>query len=76
MAKTFTEFKQFLNANPEHAKAFHDYYETRREELIAVPWVQSALGLDKKAQICAAFIQDEILNEFGLKHTSRVLETD
>jgi hypothetical protein len=32
--------------------------------------------MEAKCQMNAAFIQDEILNEFGLKRISRLLERD
>jgi len=72
MAKTgINDVKKFLRDNPEFGAAFHDYFETRREELIAVPWVSHNPDMNKKCQMIAAFIQDEILNEFGLKAVSR-----
>jgi hypothetical protein len=71
---TIQDVKKFLQDNPEFGKAFHDHFEQRREELIAVPWLQHQLGLDKKAIANAAFIQDELLNEFGLKSISRKLD--
>lgn len=75
MNKTLAELKKFLREDyPEYGKALHDHFERRREELIAIPWVSSQLGLDKKAIANASFIQDEILNDFGLKEVSRRLE--
>jgi len=71
MAKGINDVKKFLRDNPEFGAAFHDYFETRREELISIPWVQKKLGMNKESAIIAAFIQDEILNEFGLKPVSR-----
>jgi hypothetical protein len=70
------DVKKFLKDNPEFGKAFHDHFEARREELLALPWICHALGMDKKAQIAASFIQEEILNDFGLKSISRRLERD
>ncbi len=76
MAKTgINDVKKFLRDNPEFGAAFHDYFETRREELIAVPWIAKKLGMNKESAICAAFIQDEILNEFGLKAVSRQMSS-
>ena len=69
------EVKKFLRDNPEFGAAFHDYFETRREELIAVPWVSHKPDMNKKWQMIAAFIQDEILNEFGLKSVSRQMSS-
>ena len=75
--KTLSDLKKFLRDDyPEYGKAFYDHFEKRREELIALPWVMHALGMDKKAQVVSAFIQDELLNEFDLKRVSRVLEVD
>lgn len=75
--KTISDVKKLLREDyPEYGKALHDHFEARREELIALPWVMHALQMDKKAQICAGFIQTEILEDFGLKHISRVLEVD
>lgn len=71
---TIEDVKKFLADNPDFGKAFHDHFERRRDELIAVPWIQHQLGLDKKAIANAAFIQDEILNDFGLKSVSRKLD--
>jgi hypothetical protein len=68
------DVKKFLKDNPEFGKAFHDHFEQRREELISMPWVMHAIGMDKKAQVAAAFIQEEILNDFGLKAISRRLD--
>ena len=76
MAKTgINDVKKFLRDNPEFGAAFHDYFETRREELIAVPWVSHNPDMNKKCQMIAAFIQDEILNEFGLKAVSRQMSS-
>lgn len=69
------EVKKFLRDNPEFGAAFHDYFETRREELIAVPWVSHKPEMNKKCQMIASFIQDEILNEFGLKSVSRQMSS-
>ena len=69
-----TDVKKFLKDNPEFGKAFHDHFEARREELISMPWVCHALGMDKKAIAVSAFIQEEILNDFGLKSISRKLD--
>jgi len=74
--KSINDVKKLLKDNPEFGKAFHDYFENRREELISVPWVSHQPEMNKKCQMMAAFIQDEILNEFGLKTISRRLETD
>ena len=76
MAKIgINEVKKFLRDNPEFGAAFHDYFETRREELIAVPWVSHKPEMNKKCQMIASFIQDEILNEFGLKSVSRQMSS-
>ena len=73
--KTLQDLKKLLRDDyPEYGKAFHDYFETRREELIAMPWVSHNPDMNRKCQINAAFIQDEILNEFGLKKISRILD--
>ena len=75
--KTIQDVKKLLRDDyPEYGKAFHDYFETRREELIATPWVSHNPHMNAKCQMNAAFIQDEILSEFGLKRVSRILETD
>ncbi len=75
--KTLNDLKKFLKESyPEYGKAFYDHFEERREELIAVPWVSHNPSLNAKCQMNAAFIQDEILNDFGLKRVSRLLETD
>ena len=72
MAKVeIKDVKRLLRENPEYGAAFHDYFETRREELIAVPWVSHNPEMNRKCQMIAAFIQDEVLNEFGLKQVSR-----
>ena len=72
MAKVeINDVKRLLRENPEYGAAFHDYFETRREELIAVPWVSHNPEMNRKCQMIAAFIQDEVLNEFGLKQVSR-----
>ena len=72
MANTkINDVKKLLRDNPEFGAAFHDYFETRREELIAVPWVSHNPQMNKKCQMIAAFIQDEILNEFNLKSVSK-----
>ena len=71
---TIEDVKKFLKDNPDFGKAFPDHFEQRREELISLPWIQHQLGMDKKAQACAAFIQEEILNDFGLKSISRKLD--
>jgi len=71
---TIEDVKKFLKDNPDFGKAFHDHFEQRREELIAMPWVCHALGMDEKAAAVSAFIQEEILNDFGLKSISRKLD--
>jgi len=72
MANTsINDVKKLLRDNPEFGVAFHDYFETRRQELIAVPWVSHNPQMNKKCQMIAAFIQDEILNEFNLKSVSK-----
>jgi hypothetical protein len=71
---TIEDVKKFLKDNPDFGKAFHDHFEQRREELIAMPWICHALGMDKKATAVSAFIQEEILNDFGLKSISRKLD--
>jgi len=77
MAKVgINDVKKLLRDNPEFGAAFHDYFETRREELIAVPWVSHNPEMNRKCQMIAAFIQDEILNEFNLKTVSRKFATD
>ena len=69
--KSINDVKKLLRDNPEFGAAFHEYYETRREELIAVPWVSHNPAMNRKCQMIAAFIQDEILNEFNLKSIAR-----
>jgi len=76
MDNGLSEVKQFLHNNPEIGAKFHNYFEARREELIAIPWVQKKLGMNKEAAIVAAFIQTEILDDFGLKAVSRKFATD
>lgn len=73
MRKTISDVKKLLRDNPEYGAAFHDYFETRREELMAVPWVANDDALSRKCSLMAGFIQDELLNEFGLKDVSRNL---
>lgn len=68
--KTISDVKQLLKDNPEYGKAFHDYFEARREELIATTWVSRLTGEDKKCQIAASFIQNEVLDDFDLKDIS------
>ncbi len=76
MTKTgINDVKKFLRDNPEFGAAFHDYFETRREELIAVPWIAKKLGMNKESAICAAFIQTELLDDFGLKAVSRQMSS-
>jgi len=74
--KSINDVKKLLRNNPEYGAAFHDYFETRREELIAVPWVSHNSEMNRKCQMMAAFIQDEILNEFNLKDVSRGFAND
>ncbi len=74
--KSINDVKKLLRDNPEFGAAFHNYFETRREELIAVPWVSHNPDMNRKCQIIAAFIQDELLNEFGLKGVSRKFGND
>jgi len=74
--KSINDVKKLLRNNPEYGAAFHDYFETRREELIAVPWVSHNAEMNRKCQMMAAFIQDEILNEFNLKDVSRGFAND
>lgn len=77
MAKVeINDVKRLLRENPEYGAAFHDYFETRREELIAVPWVSHNPEMNRKCQMIAAFIQTEILGDFGLKSVSRKFATD
>jgi hypothetical protein len=71
MRKTINDVKKLLRDNPEYGAAFHDYFETRREELMSVPWVANDDALSRKCSLMAGFIQDELLNEFGLKDVSR-----
>ena len=71
MRKTINDVKKLLRDNPEYGAAFHDYFETRREELMAVPWVANDDALSRKCSLMAGFIQDELLNEFDLKDVSR-----
>lgn len=63
--------KKFLHANPEVGAAFYDHWEKRREELISVPWTSHNPELNTKCQVVAAFINEELLNDFGLKEVSR-----
>jgi len=74
--KSINDVKSLLRANPEYGAAFHDYFETRREELIALPWVSHNPEMNRKCQVVAAFIQDELLNEFKLKDVSRKFKND
>lgn len=60
-------FKEF----PEMGAAFYNHFETKREELISVPWFRIDKLFDKKCQIAAQFIQSEILDSSGLKHLTR-----
>ena len=73
---TINDVKKLLRDNPQFGAIFHDYFENRREELLAVPWVSHNPQLNQKCQLMASFIQDEILNEFGLKDVSRQLARD
>jgi hypothetical protein len=68
--KTIQDVKQLLKDNPEYAKAFHDYFEVRREELLAVPWTSRDPNEHKKCWMIASFIQNEVLDDFGLKDLS------
>lgn len=69
--KTITEVIKFLKANPEFGRAFHEYFEDMRDELIAAKWTRVDPQFDKKCHIAAEFIQSKILNDFGLKPLSR-----
>lgn len=71
MSENISKIKKFLQDNPEVGVAFFDYYEQRREELIAVPWTSHNPAMNAKCQIVAAFIQEEILNDLGLKEVAR-----
>ena len=74
--KNINDVKELLRNNPEFGAAFHDYFETRREELISFPWVSHNPDMSRKCQIIAAFIQTEILGDFGLKDISRKFGND
>ena len=69
--KTITDVIKFLKANPEFGRAFHEYFEDLREELIAVKWTRVDPGFSNKCNIAAEFIQSKVLNDFDLKSLSR-----
>ena len=68
---TISDVIKFLETNPEMGRAFHEYYEDLRDELIAVKWTRTDPNFDKKCNIGAEFIQSNILNVFNLKKLSR-----
>jgi hypothetical protein len=63
---------KFLKANPEMGRALHEYFEDRREELIAAKWKISDPFFSHKANIGAEVLQAEVLNLFDLKSLSRL----
>jgi hypothetical protein len=69
--KSISDVIKFLESNPEYGRAFHEYYEDLRDELIAVKWTRTDPNFDKKCAIGAEFIQANILNVFNLKKLSR-----
>lgn len=69
--KTITETMKFLKDNPEYGRSFYEYFEDMRDELIAEQFRRSDPQYHKQCQHSAAFIQDKILGDFGLKSLSR-----
>jgi len=68
---TITDVIKLLRSNPEYGRAFHEYFEDMRDELIAAKFTRADIGFDKKCHISAEFIQSKILGEFALKDLSR-----
>jgi len=69
--KTIVDVIAFLKSNPEFGRAFHEYFEDKRDELISVQFHRNDPLFDKKCHISAQFIQSAILDEFQLKSLSR-----
>jgi len=69
--KSVQDVIKLLKDNPEYGRAFHEYFEDMRDELIAVKWTRTDPNFDKKCHIGAEFIQSSILNTFNLKELSR-----
>lgn len=65
------KIKDFLTNNPEIGAEFHNYWVKRREELLSVPWVSHNPSLNAKSQMIASFIQNELIDDFGLHEIAK-----
>ena len=69
--KTIADVIKLLRDNPEYGRAFYEYFEDKRDELISAQFTRTDPGFDKKCHISAQFVQNQILDEFKLKSLSR-----
>lgn len=69
--KSIHDVITLLKENPEYGRAFYEHFEELRESLISARWRSVNPIYDKKCAAVESFVQEEILNQFGLKGLSR-----